>query len=36
MKSTIWGIVTAAIVVLATVYAYNKFSGKSISDLGKA
>jgi hypothetical protein len=29
------GILTAALVVLATVFAYNRFSGKSIGDLGK-
>lgn len=32
---TITGILMAALVVLATVYAYNRFSGKSIADLGK-
>ena len=33
-KSVI-GLLMAALVVLATVYAYNRFSGKSIADLGK-
>lgn len=32
---SVWGIVTAALVVLVTVYVYNKFSGKNIGDLGK-
>jgi hypothetical protein len=31
---SIWGIVTAALVVLVTIYAYNKFSGKNIAALG--
>lgn len=34
-KSAIFGIVTAALITLATVYVYNRFSGKSITDLGK-
>lgn len=29
------GIVTVAVVALAAIYAYNRFSGKSIADLGK-
>lgn len=33
---SVWGIVTAALVVLVTVYVFNKFSGKNIADLGKA
>lgn len=29
------GALMAAVVVLATVYVYNRFSGKNIGDLGK-
>ena len=32
----VMGFVVIGLVVLATVYAYNKFSGKSISTLGAA
>lgn len=29
------GVVMVGLLVLATIWAYNKFSGKSIADLGK-
>lgn len=29
------GLIVSAIVVLASVYVYNRFSGKNIADLGK-
>jgi hypothetical protein len=28
------GILTAAVVVLATIWGYNKFSGKNVAQLG--
>lgn len=31
----VMAIVVGALLVLATVYAYNKFSGSNIADLGK-
>jgi hypothetical protein len=30
------GVLVVFVLVLASVWAYNKFSGKSIADLGKA
>lgn len=33
-KQAIFGIVTAALITLATIYAYNRFSGKSVAALG--
>lgn len=35
MSGKMQGIVIAALIVLATIWLYNRFSGKSISDLGK-
>jgi hypothetical protein len=34
--SRITGVLMVAVIVLAVVYAYNRFSGSSIADLGKA
>jgi hypothetical protein len=34
-RSLIVGVLVAAAITLGTVYAYNRFSGRSISDLGK-
>jgi hypothetical protein len=36
MKLNLGAIVMTALVILAVVFAYNKFSGKNIADLGKA
>ena len=33
--SKVTGILVAALVVLATVYVFNRFSGKNVADLGK-
>lgn len=34
--SRLVGALTVAVVVLATIYAFNRFSGKNVSDLGRA
>lgn len=31
----VYGLLISAVVVLAIVYVYNRFSGKSIADLGR-
>jgi negative regulator of sigma E activity len=36
MPRSLIGVAVAALVVLATVYVFNRFSGKNIADLGKA
>ena len=35
MKLNIGGIIMTALVILAVVYAYNRFSGKNVADLGR-
>lgn len=32
----VWAFVVAGLVSLAAIWAFNRFSGKNVSDLGKA
>lgn len=34
MKSNLMGFVVAGLVTLASIYVYNRFSGKNVADLG--
>ena len=36
MKLNLGAMVITAIIILAVVYVYNRFSGKNIAELGKA